>query len=223
MFQRRPHQDDTPRPHHPIHACSGRSVNQLSGPACRAASDLISNVTSEWIAAAFGVVGAVVGAGATLTANWIATRTQLELAAHNREQQRAEVRRAACAEYLVAVDSFMDQARELVSRMENDAPRPQCDAAHASYFAGWEHLQRVRAPVVIAGPSELGDRTDALRHQLAALGDECDSWYTAHKNGSTRGRAAKFSTAQHAAHDARTAFVSVAQKNAYPGPSESAG
>ena len=185
-------------------------------------SDLISSVTSEWIAAVFGVLGAVVGAGATLTANWIASRTQLKLAADDRDQRRAEVRRAACAEYLVAVDSFLDQARELVSRMENGSPKPQCDAAYASYFAGWEHLQRVRAPVVIAGPSELGERAEALRYQLAGLGDECDSWFTAHKNGPTRSRAAKFSTAQHAAHEARTAFVLAAQKNAYPGPSESA-
>jgi hypothetical protein len=70
--------------------------------------DLLSGVTSGWIAAVVALVGAVIGAGATLTANWLAARTQLKLAAGNREQQRAEVRRGACADYLTATDSFMD-------------------------------------------------------------------------------------------------------------------
>jgi hypothetical protein len=155
--------------------------------------DLLSGVTSEWIAAVFGLVGAVIGASATLTANWIASRTesrtQLKLAADDREQRSAEVRRDASAKYLIVVDSFMDQARELVSRMESTAPGPECDTSHESYLAGWEDLQRRCAPVVIAGPSELGERAEALKSQLGALGDECDSWYAAHKNGLTRSRA----------------------------------
>lgn len=183
-------------------------------------------MTSEWIAAIFGLAGAVIGAGATLTANWIASRTesrtQLKLAADHHVQRRAEVRRAACAEYLIAVDSFMDKARELVSRMESTAPGPECDAAHKSYFAGWEDLQRRCAPVVIAGPSELGERAEELKSQLGALGDECDSWYAAHKNGLTRSRATKFSNAQRVANQARAVFISAAQKHAHPDPSMSA-
>jgi len=171
------------------------------------ARDLLSGVTSGWIAAVVALAGAVIGAGATLTANWLATRTQLQLAAGNREQQRAEVRRGACADYLTAVDSFMDQARELVSRMENGAQAAERDAAHAAYFAGWEHLQRLCAPVVIAGSGELGERAEALKSQLGALGDECDRWYAAHKNGQVRSRVSKFSDAQHTAYEANAKFL----------------
>jgi hypothetical protein len=93
------------------------------------------------------------------------------------------------------------------------------DAAHAAYFAGWEHLQRVCAPVVIAGPGELGERAEALKSQLGALGDECDRWYAAHKNGPVLSRVSKFSDAQHAAYQARAAFISVAQTHcAVPEP-----
>jgi hypothetical protein len=181
---------------------------------------LLSGVTSGWIAAVVGLVGAVVGAGATLTANWLTARTQLMLASGNREQQRAEVRRGACAEYLTAADSFMDQARELVSRMESNTPAPELNTAHATYFAGWETLQRACSPVVIAGPAELGELAEAFKSQLGALGDECDSWYAAHKSGAARSRATKFSSVQHAAYEARAAFISAAQKHAHadPGP-----
>lgn len=172
-------------------------------------------MTPGWIAALVGLAGAVVGASATLTANWLTARTQLKLAVGNREQQRAEVRRGASAEYLTAVDCFMDEARELVSRMENGAPGPERDAAYAAYFAGWEHLKHVCAPVIIAGPSELGERAEALQSQLAVLGDECDNWYAAHKNGALRNRASAFSNAQHAVRETRAAFVSAAQQYAY--------
>ena len=140
------------------------------------------------------------------------------LAIGKREEQSADVRRAACAKYLTAVDSFVDQARELVSRMENGAQPTECKDAYATYSAGWELLQRVCAPVVIAGPSELAERAEALKSQLGALGDECDGWYAAYQDGSIRGRVSKVSNAQHAGEEARAAFVSVAQKHAYAGP-----
>ena len=178
-------------------------------------------MASEWITTVASLAGAVVGAGATLSANWFAartqSRTQVTLAVGKREEQSADVRRAACAEYLTAVDSFMDQARELVSRMENGAPPTECKGAHDAYSAGWELLQRVCAPVVIAGPSELAEMAEALKSQLGDLGDECDGWYAAHENGSVRGRGSKVSNAQRAAEEARAAFVSVAQKHAYAG------
>lgn len=179
---------------------------------------LLSSVISIWITVLAGLAGTVAGAGATLTANWITARTQLKLASGNREQHRAEVRRGACAEYLTAADSFMDQARELVSRMENGAPEPERDAAHAAYQAGWENLQRTCAPVVIAGPGELGKRAETLKSQLGALGDECDSWYAAHKKGPTRNRTSKFKSVQNAAYEARDAFISAAQEHAHADP-----
>jgi hypothetical protein len=107
--------------------------------------------------------------------------------------------------------------------MENGATAAERDAAHAAYFAGWEQLQRVCAPVVIAGPGELGERAEALKSQLGALGDECDSWYAAHKNGPVRSWASKFSDAQHTAYEARAAFILAAQTHAYTDPDKPTG
>ena len=178
--------------------------------------DLIVRVSSEWVGAVFGILGAVVGAGATLTANWISTRAQLMLADRDREQRSAEVRRAACAKYLVAADSFMDQARELAHRMQGKASEAECEAAHAPYFSGWEHLQRACAPVVIAGPSELGRRAEKLRSQLGTLGDLCDNWYTAYKNGPAPSRISEFGNVRREALQIRAEFISTAQKHAHP-------
>ena len=185
--------------------------------------DLIVGVSSEWIAAIFGISGAVVGAGATLTANWISTRTQLRLADRDREQRSAEIRRAACAEYLIAADSFMDQSRELANRMQGNAAKAECEAAHTPYFAGWEQLQRTCAPVVIAGPNELGKLAERLQSQLGILGDLCDDWYSAYKNGPVPGRISEFGKARLEALQIRTVFISVAQKYALPDSSKSAG
>lgn len=164
----------------------------------------------------------MVGSGATLATNWITSRTQRELAANDREQRRAEVRRAAYADFLVAVESFKDQARELVYRIENDVPKPECDAAQATYFAGWQDLQRTYAPVRIAGPSELAKRAEGLQYRLAALADVCDSWYTAHQNGPTRSRDGRFVSARDAANEAIDTFITAAQNTVNYDPREPA-
>jgi hypothetical protein len=117
----------------------------------------------------------------------------------------------------------VDQARELVSQMEDNARDPEPDDAHAAYTGGWENLQRTCAPVVIAGPGELADRAESLKSLLGGMADECDSWYAARRNGSARSsRASKFSTAQQTAYDARAAFVSAARQHAYAAPGKPA-
>jgi len=67
-------------------------------------------MTSEWLSGAFTALGAVLGAGATLAAGLIGNRTQRGLAEASRK-----ARREAYAEYLTAVYSFMDRARELIA------------------------------------------------------------------------------------------------------------
>jgi hypothetical protein len=169
-------------------------------------------VSSDWIAAVFGILGTVVGAGATLIANWLSTRTQLVLAERDREDKKAEVRRIACAKYLIAADSFADHARELASRMDQKARAEDCEAAHKPYSAGWEKLQHACAPVVIAGPDKLGEQAELLKSKLGSVGDLCDSWYVAYQKGSTRSRISDYSEARLGAEDARKNFVSAAQK-----------
>lgn len=189
-------------------------------------------MASYWITAVASITGAVVGAGATLIANWISARsqsrtqmilaaeqarTQMMSAADEREKQDAEVRRVACAEYLIAADSFYDQARELVYRMENGAEPSELKEAHDDYSAGWKLLKRAVAPVVIAGPRDLGEQADALMAKLAELGKVCDDWYTARvRDPSVRGRGTKFWNARAAAEGARAEFVSAAQKRTRP-------
>jgi hypothetical protein len=143
------------------------------------------------------------------------------MADRDREQRSAEVRRTSCAEYLVAVDSFMDQARELAHRMHGDTPRAECQTAHETYFVGWEQLQRAYAPVVIAGPNELAKRAEDLQSQIGAVGDLCDGWYSAYKNGPTPNRITEFGKARHEALLSRSVFISIAQKHAYANSNKS--
>ena len=63
-------------------------------------------MTSEWLSGAFTALGAVLGAGATLTAGLIGNRTQRGLAEASRKAQIVETRREAYAEYLTTVYNF---------------------------------------------------------------------------------------------------------------------
>lgn len=171
------------------------------------------------------MLGAGLGAGATVTASWTATRSQRDVVTASRDSHAAEVRRAAYADFLTIVDSFTDRARAVVAAMENFVPLPECEAAFRAYVAEWEELQRKCAPVIIAGPAGAGERAAALRGQLGAMADECDTWYKAHMQGPARPRSARFLEAHQTVGEYRAAFVAAAQAAAYGpayGPAASA-
>jgi len=153
-----------------------------------------------------------------MAASWTATRTQRDLAADSRGGRTADVRRNAYAEYLIRVDSFADRARAVVAALENGAPLAECEAGFRAYAADWEDLQRKCAPVVIAGPPDVGDQAAELRGQLGAMADECDRWYKAYMQAPTRMHPGRFLEAQQAVREARAAFITAAQARAY-GPS----
>ena len=195
-------------------------------------------MASYWITAIASIAGAVVGAGTTLIANLISShsqsrtqvmlaadqvRTQVMLAADERNKHIADVRRAACSEYLTAADSFYDQARELAARMHGGAEPAELKDAHDDYFEGWKLLQRVVAPVVIGGPPCLSEKADAFMLKLGDLANICDKWHDAHvRDPSTPSRGTKVENAQEASNKARDEFISVAQRNAFPDPDKPA-
>jgi hypothetical protein len=172
-------------------------------------------VTSEWLVGAFTALGAALGAGATLAAGLISNQTQRGLAAASRTAQIAEVRREAYGEYLTAVYNFMDRARELIARLENDSDASERDAAYRAYQGDWEQLQPAYAPVLIAGPGQIEHSAEALRFCLGDLADKCDAWYTARQNGKRFGGAEDAYHAQLAAREARSKFSSAARDYVY--------
>ena len=172
-------------------------------------------VTSVWLSGAFTALGAVLGAGATLGAGLIGNRTQRGLAEASRKAQIADVRREAYAEYLTAVYSFMDRARELITKLEGDAGKAGCDIAHSAYLEDWEHLQPAYAPVLIAGPSQIEESAEKLRLCLGSLADLCDGWYTARKSDTEFCDKKDALTAQLTAREARFKFASAARDHVY--------
>lgn len=173
------------------------------------------SVTSEWIGGAFTALGAAIGAGTTLAAGLIGNQTQRRLAAASRKTQIAEARREAYAEYLTAVYSFMDRARELIAKLASDSEIRECDAAHRTYLEDWEHLQPTYAPVLIAGPSRIEATAESLRFCLGDLADKVDGWYTARQNGRRFHSGEEVNDAQLAAREARSKFSSAARDYVY--------
>jgi hypothetical protein len=172
-------------------------------------------MTSAWLSGAFTALGAVLGAGATLASGLIGNRAQRELAEASRKAQITDARREAYAEYLTAVYSFMDRARELIAALEANADMTECDAARRSYVEDWVHLQPKYAPVLVAGPSQIEGSAENLRFCLGDLADQCDGWYTARKNGGRFRDMEKVLNAQLTARDARSKFASAARDNVY--------
>ena len=156
-----------------------------------------------------------------MAAGWTATHGGRDVAGGDRDGRTAEIRRKAYAEYLTAADRFADRARAVVAAMENGVPLSECEGAFRAYEADWEDLQRTSAPVVIAGPADVGDRAAELRAQLGAMADECDRWYKAHMQAPTRMRAMRFWDAQQAVREVRGGFIAAAQAHAH-GPSATA-
>ncbi len=153
-------------------------------------------MTSEWIFGVFTALGALLGAGATLTSGLIGNRTQRGLAAASRKAQIAEARREAYAAYLTAAMS-------------------ECSVAHRSYLGDWERRQPTYAPVLIAGPGQIEESAEVLRFCLGDLSDKCDRWYEAHRNGRKLPNAENVLDAQLAARDARLKFASAARDHVY--------
>ncbi|MBO0830834.1 MAG: hypothetical protein J2P28_00895 [Actinobacteria bacterium] len=166
------------------------------------ASDLVTGVLV--------LVGTGLGSFATLTGTWMATRKRRLMG------ERGAARRQVYADYLGAADKFTERARVVVAAMENGAQLKDCEAVFRAYAADWETYQRTCAPVLIAGPAEVGSRASDLRGQLAAMADECDRLYKSYMDAPGRKtRAAKFPGTERAVQNARDKFIAAAQTHAY--------
>jgi hypothetical protein len=157
----------------------------------------------------------MVGATATLVASWIPSRAQRQIELNNREERVAEILRTASAEYLAAVDSFIDSARELVYQIEHEAPGPDRDSARKAYLTEWQQLQRLCAVVTVAGPGDLAARAEELKLSLGTVANVCDRWYEAVKRGPVNSRAGQFDAAWESADEVRIKFASTARMYTY--------
>lgn len=123
-------------------------------------------MTSEWLSGAFTALGAILGTGVTLATGLIGNRTQRELAEASRKAQIADARREAYTEYLTAVYSFMDSARGLIAALDENDDITEFDDVHRAYLEDWVNLHFKYAPVLIAGPGQIEESAQSLRHCL---------------------------------------------------------
>jgi hypothetical protein len=175
-------------------------------------------MASEWLPALFGAIGTVVGGGVTLTANWIASRTQQYLATEDRRQRNAEVRRDAYSIFLASAEIFEDRGRELVDSISLGAEEAKIESAYAAYYEAWEDVKRKRASVLISGPDDVAHSANKLRDSLTDLSIFCDSAYN--KRSERAGRSRGYLDMLQAARDASAEFESIARKYAVVGESE---
>jgi hypothetical protein len=172
-------------------------------------------MTSAWVAGIFAAIGAMVGAAATLMASWIPSRAQRQIELNNRKERVAEILRIASAEYLAAVDGFIDSARELVYQIAYQASGPDRDSVRKAYLAEWQKVQRRCAVVTVAGPADLAERAEELKGSLGTMAKVCDRWYEAVKHGPVNSRAGQFDAAWESADEVRIKFAATARIYTY--------
>lgn len=169
-------------------------------------------MASELLPALFGAIGTLVGGGVTLTANWLASRTQHYLVTEDRRQRNAEVRREAYNAFLASAEIFQDRGRELVDSISLDAPEDRITSAYAAYYEAWEDAKRKRASVLISGPDDVARSADKLRDSIINLSILCDSAY--HKRSERAARPRGYLDILQAVSDASAEFASIARKYA---------
>lgn len=169
-------------------------------------------MASEWLPALFGAIGTMVGAGVTLTANWIVSHTQRYLATEDRRQRNAEVRRDACSIFLASALIFEDRGRELVDSIRFGASEARITSAYEAYYEAWEDVKRKRASVLVSGPDDVAHMAEKLHDSLTELSIFCDSAY--YKRSQRAGASRGYLDRLQAARDASAEFASIASKYA---------
>ncbi|SCF06466.1 hypothetical protein GA0070607_5093 [Micromonospora coriariae] len=153
---------------------------------------LLPCVTTEFTTGLFGLLGALVGGGATFAVGYLSTHTQraqaekargneLADAERARISQLADARSGAYVVLLTRVDSFLDQARELSDLLNLHPEGEQPTDQHRQYTAEWNQLVAANAVVQVAGPDSLAQRAQALLDAVGSLSEIIDKRYRGHR------------------------------------------
>jgi hypothetical protein len=136
-------------------------------------------MASELLPALFGAIGTLVGGGVTITANWIASRTQLRLATDADKRQSVKDYNDANAALLASAKILAERGHVLVERMRSaNTPDETITSLHMACHEGWEDALRKHAAVLVNSPNPtVRDDADAVRDALQNLIESCNSAY----------------------------------------------
>ncbi|QGN48612.1 hypothetical protein GKC29_18450 [Micromonospora sp. WMMC415] len=145
-------------------------------------------MTPEIATGLFGLLGALVGGGATFGVGYLSSRVQrahAEQARVNevadaeqaRRSQLADARNAAYIVFLSRVDSFLDQARELEELLDLVSTEERPTDQYRQYVAEWNELVTANATVQLAGPEPTAHRAQDLLDAVGTYSEMIDKRY----------------------------------------------
>lgn len=141
-------------------------------------SALLAHMASEWLPALFGVIGTLLGGSVTLTANWLTSNTQRHLAAEDRIQQNAAIRREAYAPFLAAASMIKDRGHELAEAIRAETRDEERIASlRKVYYESWEEMKGKRPLALIVGPGGMPEKVDDLHGSLIDFREHIDEIY----------------------------------------------
>ncbi|MET9262398.1 hypothetical protein [Amycolatopsis sp. NPDC004079] len=158
----------------------------------------------------------MIGAAATLTANWITARSQQKVETSKQSAANTEVRRSACAEYLATLYALQDNMREVIRICRNVREEQQVEDSYQEYLTTWKALHEKCAPVVLAGPAALADLANDARQKIAEPAGAVDDVYSAFKRGAQKLHTDKYFIAARGAEEAVNKFATAAMDGLNP-------
>lgn len=134
-------------------------------------------MTNQIITALFGLIGALVGAGATVAGQRISAKhqtKQAELARRDGERERCH---QAIVKFLAQVDLLLDSVRELRRLLGDPKLRDSAEHYHSQYAANWAAVVGSRAELRLVATPPVLDVAGRLLGALGSVSGSTDLWY----------------------------------------------
>lgn len=162
------------------------------------------------ITAVFGLLGALIGAGATLLGQRTIAAAQQREARATRAQQLHDVQREASARFLSCADLLIAEADELRRVLQNSELEHLVESVYPRYYDRWCEFMASRADLQSVASDELRIPAVHLREPVHDLIHAVDNWYRTRR--APRG-AAGYQPHYDRAVNARDEFAGVVQQN----------
>ena len=121
-----------------------------------------------------GILGSFLGGWMTLRAQRESAQRTYELALLSRSDSSVDVQRAACADFLVAIDDFIESARDLWARQDG-ADAELIAASYETHARTWQTVCVALPTFQLSAPLELSDAAVELKKRAGCYSDELDS------------------------------------------------
>lgn len=132
-----------------------------------------------------GILGSLLGGWITLKSQRESAQRTYDLAELGRRDSSLDRQRAACAEFMVAIDDFIESARDLWAKQDGTDAHA-IGASYEAHARAWQAVCVALPHFQLAAPVELSDAAVQLKKHAGSYSDELDNRFQHRKWSRTR-------------------------------------